>query len=67
MKTAHYEITVRGRLSDTLVGAFDGLTAKSLPAQTVLCGQITDQAALHGVLERIESLGLELLHVHVSP
>jgi hypothetical protein len=32
MKTAHYEITVRGRLSDTLVGAFDGLTAKSPPA-----------------------------------
>jgi hypothetical protein len=67
MKTAHYEITVRGRLSDTLVGAFDGLTAKSLPAQTVLSGHITDQAALYGVLERIESLGLELLHVHVSP
>jgi hypothetical protein len=67
MKTAHYEITVRGRLSDTLVGAFDGVTAKSLPAQTVLSGQITDQAALYGVLERIESLGLELLHVHVSP
>ena len=67
MKTAHYEITVRGRLSDTLVGAFDGLTAKSLPAQTVLSGDIADQSALYGVLEQIESLGLELLRVHVSP
>jgi hypothetical protein len=67
MKTAHYEITVRGRLSDTLVGAFDGLTAKSLPAQTVLCGEIADQSALYGVLEQVESLGLELLYVHVSP
>jgi hypothetical protein len=67
MKTAHYEITVRGQLSDTLVGAFDGLTAKSMPAQTVLCGEIADQSALYGVLEQIESLGLELMRVHVSP
>ena len=67
MTTAHYEITVRGRLSDTLVGAFDGLTAKSLPAQTVLAGELADQAALYGVLEHVEALGLELVAVRVSP
>jgi hypothetical protein len=64
MKTTHYyEITVRGRLSDTLAGAFGGLTPKSAPAKTVLCGEIVDQAALFAVFERIESLGLELLDV----
>ncbi len=64
MRTTHYyEITVRGRLSDTLAGAFDGLTPKSAPAKTVLCGEIVDQAALFTVLERIDSLGLELLDV----
>ena len=69
MRTTHYyEITVRGRLSDTLAGAFDGLTPKSAPAKTVLCGEIVDQAALFGVLERIESLGLELLDMRrVAP
>ena len=63
MKSTHYQITVRGRLSDALLTAFDGLTATPSAAGTVLCGEIPDQAALFGVLERIESLGLELLAV----
>jgi hypothetical protein len=63
MSPTHYEITVRGRLGETLTTAFDGLTAKATPAQTVLSGELADQAALYGVLERIESLGLELLEV----
>jgi hypothetical protein len=64
VKPTQYEITVRGRLSDTLVAALDGMTATSATADTVLRGDIADQAALYGVLARIESLGLELLDVH---
>ena len=64
MSSTHYEITVRGRLGETLTTAFDGLTAKST---TVLSGELADQAALYGVLDVIESLGLELVDVHVSP
>jgi hypothetical protein len=68
MKPTTYEITVRGRLSVTLAAAFDGLTASSTAADTVLRGDIVDQAALYGVLERIESLGLELLDIRrVTP
>jgi hypothetical protein len=63
MKPTTYEITVRGRLSVTLAAAFEGLTASSSAADTVLSGEIVDQAALYGVLERIESLGLELLDI----
>jgi hypothetical protein len=63
MKATHYEITVGGRLSATLITAFDGLTAESSAAETTLRGEIVDQAALFGVLERIESLGLELLDI----
>ena len=63
MKPTHYQITVRGRLSDALASAFDGMSATPSAAGTVLCGEIADQAALYGVLERIESLGLELLCV----
>jgi hypothetical protein len=66
MKSTHYEITVRGHLSDTLIAAFGGLTARSQATETVLSGEIADQAALYGVLERIESLGLELLDVRRS-
>ena len=63
MKPTQYEITVRGRLSETLMAAFDGLAATPAAAETVLRGEIADQAALYGVLDRIESLGLELLDV----
>jgi hypothetical protein len=63
MKSAHYEITVRGQMGAALIDAFDGLTATAATAHTVLGGEIADQAALYGVLERIESLGLELLEV----
>jgi hypothetical protein len=61
--TARYEIRIRGRLSAALYSAFDPLTAYVEPTETVLCGRIEDQAALHGFLQRIESLGLELVEV----
>jgi hypothetical protein len=61
MRPTQYEITIRGRMSDALVAAFDGMTATPSAAGTVLRGEIADQAALYGVLGRLESLGLELL------
>lgn len=63
MKPTNYEITVHGRVGPALMEAFDGLTVSVEPTDTVISGQIEDQAALHGVLDLIESLGLELLDV----
>ena len=63
MKSTHYQITVRGRLSASVASAFEGLTATPSAAGTVICGELPDQAVLFGVLDRIESLGLELLAV----
>jgi hypothetical protein len=60
---AQYEIRIKGRLSAALVSAFDGLTASVEPVETILSGPVEDQAALYGVLSRIEALGLELLEV----
>jgi hypothetical protein len=58
-----YEIRIRGRVSDSLLASFDGLDAEIEPAETVLHGTHLDQAALHGVLERVRTLGLELVEV----
>jgi len=63
MKPTHYEITVKGRIGSSLAEAFNGMTVAASSSETALRGQIVDQAALHGVLELIESLGLELLDV----
>ena len=62
-----YEIRIRGRLSDSLLAAFEGLTASVEPAETVLHGPLQNQAALHGLLDRIQSLGLELVEVRRLP
>jgi hypothetical protein len=62
-KASRYEIHVGGHLGERLLGAFPELHARRLGSGTVLAGDLPDQAALHGVLSRIESLGLELLEV----
>jgi hypothetical protein len=62
-----YEIRIRGRLSDSLLDEFEGLTASVEPAETVLHGPLRDQAALYGLLDRVQSLGLELVEVRRLP
>ena len=63
MNPSRYEFRVRGRLAERLLSSFDGFDAEIQPVETILSGEVTDQAALHGVLEQIESLGLELVEV----
>jgi hypothetical protein len=60
----NYRIRVRGRLGRTMRSAFPALHAQAQGEDTVLTGTLADQAALYGVLARIEALGLELLEVH---
>ena len=64
--TRTLRITVRGRLSDRLVAAFDGMTAVNRPGATELVGSVADQAQLHGLLGRVRDLGLDLESVRVS-
>ena len=58
-----YEIHVRGQLRDRLLSAFPELQARTRNHDTLLTGGLPDQSALHGMLARIEALGLELLEV----
>jgi hypothetical protein len=62
-----YQIYIRGRLGRTMRAAFPALDANANGADTVLTGVLADQAALYGVLARIEALGLELLEIHRLP
>ena len=57
-------ITVRGRLSERLAAAFDGMSLASGPGQTELVGDVVDQAHLYGLLTRVRDLGLELESVN---
>ena len=62
-KPLRYEIRIRGVLSETLLGGFPGLEARVEDGNTVLAGPVPDQAALHGALDQVEGLGLELVSV----
>ena len=55
------------RLTDSLMAAFEGMQASVEPVETVIHGPVQDQAALYGLLDRIQALGLELLEVRRLP
>jgi hypothetical protein len=63
VRTASYEIRIKGRMSEQLLSAFEGMDATVQSVETVLRGPVLDQAALHGLLDRIQALGLELIEV----
>ena len=62
-----FAISIRGRVGDSLRTAFSPMQVTTLPGQTVLRGLLQDQAALYGVLARIQDLGLELDEVRRLP
>jgi hypothetical protein len=57
-----YEIRVPGRLSDDFANSL-GLAAEVRPVETILHGSVRDRVELYSVLERLDSLGLEVLEV----
>jgi len=64
-----YRIRIQGRLEHRWSTWFDGLSlTQGADGTTVLRGPVGDQAALHGLLQKVGDLGLTLLEVaHESP
>ena len=64
MPCTSYRLVVKGRLGGRLSSAFEGLTIEPGRGETALCGCFRDQAQLHGVLDRLRALGIELVSVN---
>jgi hypothetical protein len=62
-----YEIHVRGEIPTEAKAEFEGMTTILEPAETVISGVVEDQAALQGILARVQALGLELVEVRRLP
>jgi hypothetical protein len=59
------EIRVKGHLDARWATWFDGLTlTNESDGTTRLDGPVVDQAALHGVLQKVRDMGLPLLSVN---
>src|SRR5262245_61498052 len=60
-----YEIRLQGHLDPQWSAWFDGLSITHDPdGNTVLCGPVADEAALHGVLTKVRDLAMPLLAVN---
>jgi hypothetical protein len=58
-----YRIEVHGELSERYAQAFEGMELEAKGGRTILMGKVVDQPHLHGILGRINALGLKLIRV----
>jgi hypothetical protein len=63
VSSSYYEIRVTGVLPPEALLDFDRLTASVEPVETVLHGPLRDQAALNGLLARLETFGVQIQEI----
>lgn len=67
---AIYQIQVQGRLKESWSHWFDDMAIEVVggpteSTKTILTGELADQSALHGTLNRIRDLGIPLISVQL--
>ena len=63
----HTEVRVKGVIEKKWADWFEGLTIITLSAdETVLVGELSDQAALYGLLARLRDLRFDLRLVQIT-
>ena len=64
MPAERYELVLRGEIGDRFGVLFEGMRLERTCGTTVLTGPVRDQAHLHGLIERIGDLGIDLVSVN---
>ena len=60
----HFNICIKGQLPDMWSDWFDNMEVRYDGKNTILTGNVPDQSALHGILNRIRDLNLTLVSVN---
>jgi hypothetical protein len=63
LSLSYYEIRVVGLLPPEVLLDFERLKASVKPVETILHGPLRDQAALHGLLARLQTFGVQIVEV----
>ena len=66
-QSAAYQIKVKGNLDPSWADWFDGFNITAQGDETILIGVVCDQSALHGILAKINDLGLPIVSVEKKP
>jgi hypothetical protein len=67
MTTNRYEFRVAGRLTERTKDAFVGMEVAEVPAETIIRGDVVDEAHLHGVLALLQTMGLRVVAMNEVP
>jgi hypothetical protein len=62
-----YRLRVAGTIPPELFPELSELSITAEPPETVLCGSVSDQSALFGLIARMHGLGLHLIEVRRLP
>jgi hypothetical protein len=62
-----YRLVLRGELGGQFGFLFEGMTMDLVAGNTVLTGTMIDQTHLHGLLQQVQELGLELISIEPAP
>ena len=60
---SRYRLVLRGELGEPFGFLFEGMQIDQVAGTTVLTGNVIDQAHLHGLIQRTQELGLELISI----
>ena len=59
------EIHIRGQIPELWSDWFEDLEVKTVGGNSILIGEVPDHAAVHGIIERIRDLKLDLISVNL--
>ncbi len=62
-----YRIVIRGTIVQPLVGPLTGMTSEADGDESVIVGDIVDQAQLRGVIGWLTDLGVEIVSINPAP
>jgi hypothetical protein len=59
-----YEIVIRGTLGQPLVGPLEGMAVEVPGEESVLTGDVVDQAQLQGIISWLSDLGIDVVSIN---